>query len=286
MAPNPSIYRRALAGKPSSEKLTFNYASTGQINNRDTGEGASMSITLTGTLTLGTPGYDSLGWSDWRDEDHGWNNYNGGYDWYFTWVNTGEGYPNIPDWVYVQNPEFVPQEGYQYHAHIDWDNHEHWMDHYQTWDYRWYTTQGSFSGKLIAMWSGGTAPETFSVSLTPWKVEKSLRQGNQYMGDGTSRHEHWDIYWQNPEDGEVHVASADNDNVGWGGGFNYYSESLQVYTNGKLSAKKINLQGRRDFGQNKFWQWQDQDPENKKYSIGIGGSGEFGPYSFNFPTKN
>lgn len=62
---------------------TCQYAVTGHIDNRDKGIGASMFMAVKGTLTLGTPDYDSGGWSGWRDEDRGWDNQGGGRDWWF-----------------------------------------------------------------------------------------------------------------------------------------------------------------------------------------------------------
>jgi hypothetical protein len=249
------------------ESLTFNYAVIGNINNMDKGVGASMSLILKGTLTLGTPDYDSLGWSD-VTYDRGWNVYGGIYDWWFSWNDS-----NIPQWVRDQG--FNPETDHQYRAHVEWDNHEHCMDYHRSWDYRWYTPKGSWSGQLVAMWGGGTSPETFSVSLSPWKVEKILMEGNMYLAGDSWRHEHWEIYWVNTGDGEQHVATADN-NFPHGGSFNYYGEELQISFNGKFSTKNKRLEGR--LWLDRFW--MDTLPP----SIGVSGNGEFGPYSFNFPS--
>jgi hypothetical protein len=253
------------------DRLTFQYAVTGKINNMDQGVEASMSLILKGTLTLGTPNYDS-GWSGWRIEDRGWTNNGGAYDLWFSWDN-----PDIPQWVKDQG--FNPVEG-QFRAHVEWDTHEHWMDYSRSWDCRWYTPKGSWSGQLVAMWDGGTSYEKFSVTLSPWKVEKILTEGNMYMAGDSSRHEHWEIYRQNPGGGEEHVASADNSNVGLGGGFDYHAETLQIYLNGKFTAKNKRLEGRLDLKEDKFW----ITSEPSSFGIGLSGNGEFGPYSFQFPS--
>jgi len=253
-----------------TDRLTFRYAVTGHIDNMDTGVGASMSLILKGTLTLRTPDYDSSGWSDWSDGDRGWNNYDGGYDWWFSWND-----PNIPN-----DMGFSPEEGKQYRAHIDWDTHEHWMEHSRWWSYRWYAPRGSWSGRLIAMWDGGTSPETFSVSLSVLKVEKILTEGNMYMGGDSWRHEHWDIYWVNTEDGEQHVGGYDR-NLPVGGGFDFYNEGLQISFSGKFSTKTKRLKGTLFLKEDRFW--MGTLPPSSPSGIGVSGNGEFGPYSLNFP---
>jgi hypothetical protein len=254
-----------------TNKQTFQYAAIGHIDNMDKGVGASMSLTLKGTLTLGTPNYDS-GWSDWRIEDRGWYNYNGWYDLSFPWTDP-------PQWL--QQHGFTPDSDRQYRAHVEWDSHEHWKDHLQSWDYRWYTPKGSWSGQLVAMWNGGTSPETFSVSLSPWKVEKGLRQGNMYMDGDSWRHEKWDVYWVNTGGPEQHVGTYE-DKWQIGGGFNYYAESLQINFDGKFTTKNKRLSGDLYVQDSRFW--MGTLPPSLPSGIGISGNGEFGPYSFNFPS--
>jgi len=257
-----------LAGKPDSNKLTFNYASTGNINNRDTGENARMSITLSGTLTLGTPNYSS-DWSGHPTEDRGWNDYiTSKQDFGFSWSNP-------PEWL--TNHGFVAEENHDYQVHIEKGMHEHWMDTYESRDFRWYTSKGSFSGTLVAMWSGGTAPETFSVSLTSLTVEKTERRGNMNMAGDSWGYEKWDV-WDKTDNGNHEGTWMDKWQIG--GGFAYHGETLQVYNNGKFTTKNKRFEGRLDFKQDKFW----QDSEPYGYSIGIGGNGEFGSYKFQFSS--
>jgi hypothetical protein len=256
------------------DKLTFQYAVTGKIRNVDSGVGAIMSLTLKGTLTLGTANFVSSNWSSWKDEDRGWNNYNGENNWSFPWNDLS----SIPQ--YVINSGFTPEENHQYRAHVAWDTYEHWMDHFQTYSYKWYTPKGSWSGQLVAMWNGGTSPETFSVSLSPWKVEKLLVQGNKYMAGDSWRHEHWEIYWVNTGDGEQQVFNNDYVNKP-SGGFNYYLEMLTTSFDGKFSTKNKHLDGRLWLTESKYW--QDTVPPSPP-SPGVSGNGEFGPYSFQFPS--
>jgi hypothetical protein len=266
-----AVFALAVSPVLATSRLTFNYAVIGNIHNVDIGgSGGQIFLTLKGTLTLGTPDLDTSGWSDWRDDNQGWNNYGGGYDWGFSWVSP---YPDIPLWVKAQ---FTPEEGKQYRASISWDNHEHWWYHCHTWDYRWYTPKGSWSGQLVAIW-GATSFETFSVSLSPWRVEKTRTEGNKYMTGDSSRHEHWEIYKQK-EGGEDQVGSADKNDIPLSGGCEYDSEDLRIYFNGKFTTKKKSLGGRLDLIQHTGWTGPNRTPD-----IGINGNGQFGPYSFKFP---
>lgn len=255
------------------DKTSYQYATTGQINNN--GVGASMSLTLKGTLTIGTPDYSVP--SSGNDENRGWNDYGGVKDWEFPWNDLS----SIPD--YVTN-DFTPTEPNKYRVHIDWDNHEHWMDSYTGTDYGWSTPKGSWSGQLIAMWGGGgTNYETFSVSLSPWKVIKNVKLGNMHTAGDSNRHEHWAIYQKN-EGGDQQVFDK-NYNFPLGNSFNYYSESLQIYTNGKFTAKNKRFEGRLDFKEDKFWMNPNHiPPYGPPDGIGFGGNGDFGTYSFNFPS--
>jgi hypothetical protein len=259
-----------------AERLTFEYAVTGKIKNNDTGAEASMSLTLKGTLTLGNPDY--ISWTDWRDQERGWKNYGGGEDRGFWW---NDDLSWIPQWVFDQVGNLWIIEGHQYRVHIEWDNHENWWAHFQSWDTRWYTPKGSWSGKLIVGWEGGSAPETWSVSLSPLTLQENEEEGNMYINSGKSwRHEHWEIYWINTGANEQNVGLADNPNIPIGGGFTYHSKSLQISFNGKYSIKKKSLLGRLSLQENRFW---IIDP-NPSQSIGVNGNGGFGPYSFNFPV--
>jgi hypothetical protein len=125
------------------------------------------------------------------------------------------------------------------------------------------------------MWNGGTSPETFSVSLSPWKVEKTLTQGNMYMAEDSWRHEKWEIYWTNTGSGEVWIGTYEN-KFPIGGGFNYYTEMLQINFNGKFTTKSKRLAGSLYLREDKGW--MGTLPPN----ICVSGNGEFGPYSFNF----
>jgi len=263
-----------------TDRLTFTYAVPGHIDNRDTGVGASMFLTLKGTLTLGTPDYDDEGWSEWREEDRDWNNYGGGYDWWFSWAD-----PNIPQWV--KDWGFNPLTDHQYRAHVDFDTHEHWWDHCQVWSYRWYTPRGSWSGQLVAMWNGGTAPETFSVSLSfIQRVEKELRQGNMYMTGDSWTHEKWDIYWVNTGGPEEHVGTYEGQRQIGGSAPNYYSETLRISFNGKFTTKGKRFNGWLYLEEGRWWTNPPPYPEplGSPSRIGLHGSGEFGRYSFNFQS--
>jgi len=251
------------------DRLTFAYAVIGNINNMDKGVGASMFLSLKGSLNLGTPDFKSSDWSQWMDQDRGWQQYNGGREWWFSWNDQG-----IPQ--QLKDAGFIPEEGKQYRAQIQWSRSEHWRDHFQTYNYRWYTSQGSWNGELVAMWGGGTSSEKFSVTLVPWKVEKTLAQGNMYMVEDSFQHESWDIFWVNTGNGEQGVGHWEI-NIPIGGGFEYHSETLTVNFNGKIQSKTGRFQGWLRLDENSF---SVIDPPSQ--GIGVSGSGEFGPYSLQF----
>jgi hypothetical protein len=258
-----------------TSKLTFNYGVVGNINNTDKSVGASMSLLLKGTLTLGTPDYSS-GWSNWMDEDRGWNNYGGGYDLVFSW-NAQNIYP-IPQWVLAQ---FTPEQGHQYRAHLEWNNHDHWMAHIQSWIYRWYTSKSSWSGQLVAMWNGGTSPQIFSVELTPWKVQKQVEHGRIFTSGDSWRYEHWDIYWTSTGGSEQLVGTWVNTfSFDTWCGFDYYGEILLMNFNGKFTTKGHHFGGNLFLREDKLW--MNTSPPSLPSSIYVDGNGEFGPYSFQF----
>ena len=254
------------------DRLSLQYAANGQIENLNNGQWANMSLNLRGTLSLGTPSYDSSGWSEPRTEDRQWNNQAGGWDREF---KGSDDLSWIPGWV---NLGFVEGDHY-YQAHVDWDQHEQWLDTYQSWEYRWSPVKGSMSGELVAMWNGGTAPQLFSVSLSPWKVEKTLRNGNCHMSGNSSRHEKWDI-WDKTENG-AHEGTWENS---WqiGNSFDYYAETLQIYFNGKFTTKNQRLEGRLDFKEDRYWM-NPVIPLDNPTGIGLSGNGSFGSYRIGIP---
>ena len=97
-----------------------------------------------------------------------------------------------------------------------------------------------------------------------------------HMAGDSSQHENWDIFWVNTGNGEEHIGHYETD-FPVGMGFEYHSENLRLNFNGKIQSKTKRFQGWLRLDENRF---SAIDPPSQ--GIGVSGSGEFGPYSFQF----
>lgn len=261
-----------------AEKLTFNYSAIGNIGNPDIPAGASMSIVLKGALILGTPDYDSGGYFDHSVDDHGWGYYNGNDEW--QWTYTGSNIGDLPGWV---TSTFTPEIDATYLIKVYWENHEHGIYDNYRWYIKWYSTKGSWSGKLVAMWDGGTSPETWSIRLDQWYISKTKHRGWKFIDSDSWRLEHWwinkwvDDHWEEVWQGEN--SNLDTGTEGYG--FNYWVEVFDIRFNGKFSTKSQHLQGILSTTQYKGW--ANLDPNNNPPNENsFDGDGQFGNYYFNF----
>lgn len=249
-------------------KGSIEYAVIGTIQDMYDGPGTKMFLTLEGRLNLGTPDFES-GWSDWMDEQR-YDHNEGQDDWWFE-----GGHPDVPAELVAASFENIA--GKQYRANIQWWSDFVWDDHFRTYDYRWFNPKGSWSGKLVALWSD-VSPEKFSVQLSPWKVEKTVTEGNMNLNLGESHlYQSWDIYTPDGNGGEDHVGYWEIEITLSGEGYDYSAETLNLYFNGQIKTKGTTLGGSLDLQDNRFWELG-----NGGEHVDVQGQGEFGPYWIGF----